>query len=61
MLGDDDQHESQKLLKFNEDATALVKHRNAFPKYSIMKARLLTGNSLLMNSRMNHSRFDRKG
>ena len=45
MLGDDDQHESEKLLKFNEGVSALVKHRNAFPKYSIMKARVLTGNS----------------
>ena len=45
MLGDDDQHESEKLLKYNEGVSAMVKHRNAFPKYSIMKARVLTGNS----------------
>ena len=48
-------------MKYNEDTMAQVKHRSALPKFSIMKARLLTGNSLMNNSRVNLSRFDRKG
>jgi len=61
MLGDEDPHDREPLLKYNEDAMALVKHRTAGPNFSIMKARALTTNSMLMNSRMNQSRFDRKG
>jgi hypothetical protein len=61
MLGDEEPHDREALLKFNEDTMALVKHRTAGPKFSIMKERSLTTNSKFMNSRMNHSRFDRKG